>query len=165
MREIILVVHNIRSTHNVGSLLRSADGLGINKVIFSGYTPYPSSANDSRLPHISKKMNSQIHKTALGAENSIDWENIDDLTAVTKKYAKHGYEIAALEQTDQAVDISEYQPPEKILLVVGNEVSGVDKNTLNLADTHLRIPMLGAKESFNVSVAAAIALYHLRYLV
>jgi 23S rRNA (guanosine2251-2'-O)-methyltransferase len=165
MREIVLVAHNIRSTYNVGSLLRTADGLGMSKVIFSGFTPYPIQNNDPRLPHIASKMATQIHKTALGAENSVDWETSNKLPVLLKNYQRTGYEIVALEQTPKAIDLNNYVPATKIVLIVGSEVGGIDKDTLELATTHLRIPMKGSKESFNVSVAAAVALYHLLYLV
>jgi tRNA G18 (ribose-2'-O)-methylase SpoU len=164
MRQIILIAHNVRSAHNVGSLLRTADGLGIKKVIFSGYTPYPVSKTDVRLPHISQKLESQIHKTALGAEQSVTWEHIDQLSAYLNVLRKTGFEIAALEQTARAVELRSYIPPNKIALVVGNEITGIEHDVLNQIDIHLQIRMLGQKESFNVSIAAGIALYHLRHI-
>lgn len=162
-RQIILIAHNIRSAHNVGSLLRTADGLGINKVIFSGYTPYPVSKTDVRLPHISQKLESQIHKTALGAEQSVNWEHIDQLTPYLNGLRKAGFEIAALEQTARAVELCSYIPPNKIALLLGNEITGIELDVLKHVDIHLQIRMLGHKESFNVSIAAGIAMYHLRY--
>lgn len=163
VRQLVLVVHDIRSTHNVGSLLRTADGLGVNKVIFSGYTPYPTMKKDSRLPHISQKLNRQIHKTALGAEVSVEWAATNNLTDLLQDYRKDGYIIVALEQTSSAISLSRYQPPDKLVIIVGSEVGGIDKQILETASTHLQIPMSGAKDSFNVAVAAAIALYYLRY--
>jgi len=163
MRKLALVVHNVRSTHNVGSLLRTADGLGITKVFLCGYTPYPEVKNDDRLPHIRQKVGRAIHKTALGAELSVDWEYVPDIGTCLVGLSRSGYKIAALEQTNQSINLASFKPGGKMALVVGNEVDGIDKKTLKLMDCHLAIPMLGHKESFNVAVAAAIALYHLRY--
>jgi 23S rRNA (guanosine2251-2'-O)-methyltransferase len=124
MRDIVLIAHNLRSCHNVGSLLRTAEGLGVTKVILSGYTPHPLHANDRRLPHEAQKLARQIHKTALGAK---------------------------------------YHPPEKIAIVLGREVEGVEPDVLEACDTALEIPMFGKKESFNVVQAAAMALYHCKF--
>ena len=161
MRQVVLVVHNVRSAHNVGSLLRTADGLGVNKVYLSGYTPYPMTEADERLPHVAKKVDTRISKTALGAEKSIKWQRTEDISAVLEKLAGGGYLIAALEQTASAVDLNKFRPPEKIALIVGTEVGGVEKPVLDMAAVHLQIPMRGAKESFNVAVAGAIALHTL----
>jgi 23S rRNA (guanosine2251-2'-O)-methyltransferase len=137
MRQIVLIIHDVRSAHNVGSLLRTAEGLGIKEVLISGYSPYPPIKDDGRLPHLAQKTGRQIAKTALGAEDSISWRHIDDLAMSLDELSARDFVIAALEQTDVA--------------------------SLKLAGIHLAIPMLGRKESFNVSAAAAMALYHLRY--
>src|SRR6476659_10083479 len=102
MRDIMLIAHNLRSCHNVGSLLRTAEGLGVRKVILSGYTPHPMHANDRRLPHEAEKITRQIHKTALGAENFIPWEYHHDLLPVIASLQKKGYAVAAVEQTDDS---------------------------------------------------------------
>lgn len=159
MPEIVLCLHNIRSTHNVGSIFRTAEGLGVNKIILSGYTPYPGTANDSRLPHISQKLSSQIHKTALGAEQMVPFEYTETLNLSMLKLM--GYRIVALEQSPRSVKLHSYKPPTKIALLVGEEVNGIDQDTLAQCDDIIEIPMVGKKESFNVSVAAAIALYSL----
>lgn len=161
MPEIILILDNIRSTHNVGSILRTADGFGVKEIYFCGYTPYPYHTNDVRLPHIINKINSQIQKTALGA--NINFEVFDDIKEAIAKAKALKYYVAALEQNDKSIDISEYKCPKKIAIILGNEVSGIDNGVLELCDTILQIPMLGRKESFNVSISAAIALYSLRY--
>jgi tRNA G18 (ribose-2'-O)-methylase SpoU len=162
MRNIVLIIHNVRSAHNVGSLLRTADGLGIEMVIISGFSPYPAFKGDSRLPHIASKVSRSITKTSLGAEASVSWTHVDDLNSTLADLSANGYLIAALEQTKEAVDLSEFKPPAKIALIVGNEIEGLDPGTLQTAKVHLMIPMLGNKESFNVSVAGAMALYRLR---
>jgi 23S rRNA (guanosine2251-2'-O)-methyltransferase len=162
--KLVLVVHSVRSAHNVGSLLRTADGLGIDKVYLTGYTPYPEAAADSRLPHMRQKQARQIHKTALGAENFIPWEhvpNIDDCLAALKS---DGFEVAALEQTAVAINLDEYSPGGNLALVIGNEISGLDDSVLKESDYQVQIPMKGRKESLNVVIAAAIALYRLTNL-
>lgn len=165
MRLIVLVVCDVRSAHNVGSLLRTAEGLGVAKVFLAGYTPYPEVQDDSRLPHLRRRISSRIHKTALGAEKYLDWEHIEDIAAVAKKLKEEAYLLAALEQTTESVELDKFtSKAPKIALFVGNEVGGLDNEVLRLMDFHLQIPMRGRKESFNVAVAAAMALYHLRYM-
>jgi 23S rRNA (guanosine2251-2'-O)-methyltransferase len=161
MRSIVIVAHNIRSTHNVGSLLRTAEGLGVAKVYLTGYTPYPIVPGDSRLPHISAKLFDQIQKTALNAQDSIEWEYSEDVLGVISKLKMDGYTLCALEQTSTAIPLPRYQPTDKVALILGSEVTGVDQSLLDICDTHLVIPMYGKKESFNVVQAAAMAIYQL----
>ena len=163
MRSIILIAHNLRSTHNVGALLRTADGLGIHKVYLSGYTPYPKEANDTRLPHIASKLDKQITKTALGAEKSMDWEQRTDIFSIINELLGANYRIAALEQTSMSTPLELFDPPDKLAIIVGREVEGIEKEVLKMAETQLEIPMSGKKESYNVAIAAAIALYHCRF--
>ncbi len=163
MRDIILIAHNLRSCHNVGSLLRTAEGLGVQKVILSGYTPHPAHANDRRLPHEAAKLTNQIHKTALGAENLVTWEYHHDLLPVLAFLQKHGYIVAALEQTELSKELPKYHPPHKIVIVVGREVEGVEPEIVDACDLAIEIPMFGKKESYNVVQAAAMALYHCRF--
>lgn len=164
MRQIVLIAHNLRSCHNVGSILRTADGLGLENVYLTGYTPYPDgSADDTRLPHLASKINRQISKTALGAERTAAWQYESDINKVLKILSGRGYAIAALEQADNSISLPNYQPPDKIALIIGREVEGVEPEVLARVDKILEIPMTGQKESFNVAVAAAIGLYHLRH--
>lgn len=163
MRDIILIAHNLRSCHNVGSLLRTAEGLGVSRVILSGYTPHPVHTNDRRLPHESAKTTAAIHKTALGAEEMVTWEYHKDLLPVIAKLRKDGWLVAALEQAEDARPLPDYHPPAKIAIVVGREVEGVESEVLAACDSALEIPMFGKKESFNVVQAAAITLYHCRF--
>lgn len=164
MRSLILIAHNLRSTHNVGSLLRTAEGLGVTKVYLTGYTPYPLAANDSRLPHLATKITRQIHKTALGAEDSQNWQQVSDLTPILQKLREDDYVIAALEQTPTALQLANYRPPAKLALILGREVEGVEPAVLAQTDCQLVIPMAGQKESFNVVQAAAMAMYQILYL-
>jgi len=163
MREIIVIAHNLRSCHNVGSLLRTAEGLGIQKVILSGYTPHPTHANDQRLPHESAKTTAAIHKTALGAETMVSWDYHKNILPVIAKLQKGGWRVAALEQAEDSVMLNEFHAPEKIVIILGREVEGLEPELLAACDTTLEIPMFGKKESFNVVQAAAIAMYHCRF--
>lgn len=159
MAEIIVIAHNIRSTHNVGAIFRSAEGFGVAKIILSGYTPYPLSPNDARLPHIARKIDEQIHKTALGAETMVPFEYyeeppLDDLKS-------QGYRLVALEQDQRSIPLNSYQTPNKVALLLGEEVHGIEPELIKHCDDIIEIPMVGQKESFNVSVATGIALYQL----
>ena len=162
MPEIIVIAHNIRSTHNVGALFRTAEGFGIKKILLSGYTPYPRLENDSRLPHISEKLTSQIHKTALGAEMIVPFTYSEQPPIEALK--RDGYRIVGLEQDPASVTLTSYEAPEKIALILGEEVEGIPMELLSQCDDIIEIPMVGKKESFNVSVAAGIALYQLSLL-
>lgn len=159
MPEIIVIVHDIRSTHNVGSIFRTAEGFGVRKIILSGYTPYPRFDGDQRLPHIAEKLTSQIHKTALGAESMVPFEYSEkpDFTALRAA----GFRIVGLEQDARSVMLSDYRAPQKIALLLGEEVHGIEDALRDECDDLIEIPMTGQKESFNVSVAAGIALYAL----
>jgi 23S rRNA (guanosine2251-2'-O)-methyltransferase len=160
--KIILIIHNIRSTHNVGSLFRSADGFGVTHIYLTGYTPYPAQENDERLPHESSKIERQIQKTALGAQKSVPWTCTEDIEELINDLKKQCFIIAALEQTHDAQDLNNFTLKQNIALILGNEVDGIDSVTLKSVDINLQIPMLGSKESFNVAIAGSIALYHFR---
>lgn len=159
MREIVVIAHNIRSTHNVGAFFRTADGFGISKIIFSGYTPYPTLEDDTRLPHFADKITRQIHKTALGAEVMVPFERYDEPPIVELKAL--GFTIVGLEQDERSVMLPDYKVPEKVALFLGNELDGIYPEFRDQCDALIEIPMRGGKESFNVSVATGIALYHL----
>jgi len=165
MRSIVLIVHDVRSAHNVGSLFRLADGFGVTKMHLTGITPYPEAPNDKRLPHVAQRVGRQIHKTALGAENNLPWEHTATPQSVIKRLKSEDYQIIALEQTAKALPITEYKGKEPVALLVGNEINGLPPRLLQKADLHLQIPMLGFKESHNAAIAASIALYHLRFIV
>lgn len=159
----MVIAHNIRSSHNIGALLRTADGLGIQKVYITGYSPYPKHEGDARLPHIAERLHNQIHKTALGAESSVQWTHAD-LNVVLDRLVAEGYELAILEQSSSSIPLNTFRAQGSVALVLGNEVDGVDQELLERIPTHLEIPMHGKKESFNVVAAASMALYHLRFL-
>jgi len=159
MPDIIVIAQNIRSTHNVGAIFRSAEGFGVSKIILSGYTPHPRFSGDTRLPHIAEKLQDQIHKTALGAEEMVPFEYQEALNLQALKDA--GYRLVGLEQADHSIMMNEYVAGEKIALLLGEEVHGIEQSLLDQCDDIIEIPMHGKKESFNVSVAAGIALYAL----
>lgn len=161
MPHIIVIAHNIRSTHNVGAIFRTSEGFGVQKIILSGYTPYPPIPNDTRLPHISDKLAQQIHKTALGAETIVPFEHQaePDLAVLRSQ----GYSIVGLEQDKQAVLLVNYTAPSHIALLLGEEVNGIEPALRSQCDALIEIPMRGRKESFNVSVATGVALYGLLY--
>jgi 23S rRNA (guanosine2251-2'-O)-methyltransferase len=163
MRRLVLIAHNLRSAHNVGSLLRTAEGLGVEQVYLTGYTPYPLAPNDSRLPHLARKIDRQVAKTALGAEQSVSWSHEPAIQKLIAGLKARGYSIAALEQAPGSVKLTSSKAPGKIALIVGREVEGIEPDLLADADYILEIPMLGRKESFNVVQAAAMALYELRF--
>lgn len=162
MPEITIIAHNIRSTHNVGAIFRTAEGFGASGIILSGYTPYPSIPGDSRLPHIHHKLTRQIHKTALGAETIVPFEVYEQPPLQELKQA--GYRIVGLEQNKNSIPLQTYEAPQKLALLIGEEVEGIAQELIDQCDDIIEIPMFGQKESFNVSVATGVALYQLTLL-
>jgi len=150
MYEIAVLLHNIRSAHNVGSIFRTADAAGASTVYLSGYTPTP--IDRFGRPH------KEIAKTALGGELSIAWKYLKSPAAIITSLKKKGWNIVAIEQNTRSKDFRAYQVTAPTLFILGNEVRGVSKKLLNRCDTILEIPMRGEKESLNVSVAAGIVL-------
>ena len=163
MRNIVLIAHNLRSCHNVGSLLRTADGLGVSKVYLTGYTPYPFGKNDSRLPHIAQKLHKQIQKTALGAEQTVNWNYCENIDSLLNKLKSENFDIVALEQAEGSVQINKWKPTPAIALVLGRETDGIEQEVLSRCDKTIEIPMFGKKESYNVVQAAAMALFYARF--
>ena len=161
---MILVLDNIRSTYNVGAILRTAEGFGVEKVILSGYTPRVHDKN--LLPHLRDKLDHEIHKTALGAEDMLDVYASDDIFSELKNLKKQGWQIVGLENNIEIVPIYTLGSQElkekltdKVVLVLGEEVKGIDYSLYDMIDLFVEIKMFGKKESFNVSVAAGVALY------
>lgn len=159
MPEIIVIAHNIRSTHNIGSIFRTAEGFGVQQILLSGYTPAPTFTGDTRLPHIAQKLTAQIHKTALGAEAMMPFRYVPE--PPLKELQEQGFRIVGLEQSPRSILLSQYQAPQKIALLLGEEVEGISADLQEQCDDIIEIAMYGQKESFNVSVAAGIALYAL----
>lgn len=163
MRQIYIIAHDMRSTHNVGSLFRTAEGLGITKLFLTGYTPHPGKPDDDRLPHIVTKLEQQIQKTALGAQASLPWQYSEKIEPVLKNLRDNGVKIIALEQTKLAIELHNFEAPDKVALVLGTEVKGLPQDIIDMTDQQVVIPMYGHKESFNVVQASAMAMYHLRF--
>ena len=156
MPALTLILHNVRSNHNVGSIFRTSECAGVKKIYLCGYTPAPSDKFD--------RENKEISKTALGAEKIVVWEKIENIKAQITKLKKEGFEIIALEQSEKSLDYKKFareNKSEKLVLVLGNEVGGIEAEILALCDQIIEIPMRGEKESLNVSVAAGIAIFRL----
>jgi tRNA G18 (ribose-2'-O)-methylase SpoU len=160
-RSIIVIAHNIRSTHNIGSIFRTCEGFGISKLYLTGYSPYPKLKNDARLPHIAEKLAKQISKTALGAEKHLDFSHHANLEELLNSLKSEGYVISGLEQDERSTPLPDFKPPAKLALIIGEEVNGLTPSIRSHCQHLLEIPMFGQKESFNVSVATGIALYSL----
>ncbi|MBW3538509.1 TrmH family RNA methyltransferase [Candidatus Parcubacteria bacterium] len=156
---LTLIAHNIRSAHNVGALFRTGDGAGIEKLILTGISPYPLAPQDTRLPHVAARATRLIAKTALGAEATVPCQYQADISAAIQALKRRGYRIYALEQQAGSTDLFRFKPRFPAAVVVGAEVAGLDQLVLSQADEVLEIPMLGHKESLNVSVAAGVGLY------
>lgn len=150
-REIVLILDNIRSAENVGSIFRTGDAIGVKKIFLTGVTPSPI----DRFGRARK----DISKSALGAEKSISWEYFEKTSDVVKKLKKEEFFIVAIEQDTESLDYKKIKPKHKTCLIFGNEVSGIDKKILDMADEIAEIKMFGLKESLNVAVSSGIVLY------
>lgn len=146
-----LILHNIRSTQNVGAIFRTGDGAGVDAVFLSGYTPTPVDKFN--------RPNAKIAKTALGAEKSVPWKYYKTPTALIKRLKKEGVRIVGIEQSVHSIPYTTWNPRAPTALILGNEVLGISKQLLALCDEVVEIPMHGGKESLNVSVAAGIILF------
>jgi tRNA G18 (ribose-2'-O)-methylase SpoU len=152
-REIWVLLHNIRSAHNVGSMFRTSDAIGVTRIILSGYTPTP-------LDRFNRPVK-EIAKTALGAELSIPWVHIEDPKNIIMESKTLGFTVVGVEQDERSLDYKNFVPSEKTLIVMGEEVTGLHDALRAECDTLLEIPMRGAKESLNVSVAFGITLFRI----
>ena len=151
--QIFLILHNIRSAYNVGSIFRTADATGVSKIYLCGYTPTP-------LLRQGFGGQAKVGKTALGAEKTIPWEQFKQTWRLLEKFKRDGIKIIALEQTASSKNIFEYNfLKQSIAIIVGHERKGLSDKILEYADTVVEIPMRGKKESLNVAVATGIALY------
>ena len=144
---ISILVENIRSVHNVGSIFRSADGFGAEKIYLSGYTAHPPRED--------------LHKTALGAEDAVPWEYYENPLDAAEVIKKQGIPLILIEQTKQSKSIYEIDWEFPVCFIVGNEVSGVSEELSKMADIHAELPMRGVKQSLNVSVAVGVVGYEI----
>lgn len=145
---LVVVLDNVRSMHNVGSVFRTSDAFLIEKIILCGFTPQP--------PH------RDIHKTALGATETVDWVYAPNTIDAIQDLRSKGYMLVAIEQTSESQQLSEFDWDGKkpLALIFGNEVEGVQQDVIDSCDAAIEIPQAGAKHSLNISVAAGIVLYH-----
>lgn len=150
-KQIYLILHNIRSVHNVGAIFRTADASGVSKIFLTGYTPTPV----DRFGRIRK----DIAKTALGAQISVEWGYSKSISSLMRKLKKEKIEIVAVEQTKEAFDYKKLKIKKDIAFIFGNEVKGLSKFILEKSDKVAQIKMLGKKESLNVSIALGIFLF------
>ncbi|MBA4408440.1 MAG: RNA methyltransferase [Bacteroidota bacterium] len=150
---ITVVLDNIRSCNNIGSLFRTSDALLIEKLMLCGITATPP--------------NTEIHKTALDAEKSVPWEYFAETEAAILKLRESGYRVFAVEQVENSIMLPDFTPEEgqKLALVFGNEVKGVQQSVVNICDGAIEIPQYGTKHSFNISVSAGIVLWDIVYKI
>jgi tRNA G18 (ribose-2'-O)-methylase SpoU len=148
---LVIVLDNIRSAHNVGSAFRTADSFKADKVWLCGICAVPPSA--------------EIHKSALGAEDSVRWEHVGDTMEAVSRLKAEGYTVVCAEQTVNSVMLDEFvhETGRKYAIVFGNEVAGVRQDVVDASDMVLEIPQFGTKHSLNVSVSVGVVLWHLRY--
>lgn len=146
---LVVVLDNIRSCNNVGSVFRTSDALLVSQICLCGITATPP--------------DKEIHKTALGAENTVDWKYFETTEEAVKVLKKNGYRIIAIEQVEGSIALNEYMPEQgqKLALIFGNEVKGVQQEVVDLCDQTIEIPQFGTKHSFNISVSAGIILWEL----
>ncbi len=147
MSELVVIAHNIRSLHNVGSIFRTAEGAGVSKLYLTGYTGTPP--------------RKEIAKVALHSDERVPWEYRKTASSVIAKLKKEGFQIVALEQDPRSISYRQFKPENKCALIVGNEVLGVSKQLRDKCDVIIEIPMIGKRKSLNVSVAFGIAIYAL----
>src|SRR3989344_5925264 len=141
---VYLVLHNIRSSENVGAIFRTADAAGLSKIFLTGITPSPVDRFG--------RLNQRVIKSSLGAEKSVIFEKCRQVGRVVKNLKKEGFQVVAIEQSENSADYKLVKIKSKVLFIVGNEVKGLPKSLLNKADVVAEIPMGGRKESLNVSV-------------
>ncbi|MBR8535693.1 RNA methyltransferase [Carboxylicivirga sediminis] len=146
---VIVVLDNIRSLNNVGSVFRTSDALKVERIVLCGITATP--------PH------KEIHKTALGAEDAVDWQYFENTEDAIVQLKSEGWVICSLEQVENSTSIIDFAPEKdaKYAIVLGNEVKGVQQKIVNMSDACIEIPQYGTKHSFNVSVSAGIVLWEL----
>jgi len=148
----VVILHNIRSHYNVGAIMRTADAAGVSRVYLCGYTPTPT----DRFGRAVK----ELHKTALGAEKFLPWTHFPTTLEAIVKCREEGCVVVAVEQSEHAISLRDLVVPDRVAYVFGSEVEGLASDIVAACDKVVFIPMLGKKESLNVSVAAGIVLYH-----
>lgn len=150
---VAVVLLNVRSTYNVGSIFRTADGAGVQEIMLIGYTPSPVDRYGA--------INKQLHKTALGAEQTVQWKKMSSWRACATLLRKKGYALVAVEQSRSSIPYTSFKLKKPTAFIFGNEVRGISSHVVRDADAILELPMRGKKESLNVAVAAGVLLYSL----
>lgn len=153
-RNTFVILHNIRSAHNVGSLFRTADGAGVSKIFLTGYTPTP-------IDRFGREQK-EILKTSLGATHTVPYEYVEDIMELLTRLENKGTTLVAVEQTERAIPYKDFTCNSDTAFIFGNEVLGVEQDVLVRIKDHIHIPMYGTKESLNVSVCAGAILFHFR---
>jgi tRNA G18 (ribose-2'-O)-methylase SpoU len=153
-KTISVILHDIRSSENAGSIFRTADAAGVDKIFLTGYTPAPTDRF--------KRKNAKLAKAALGAEETVAWEHAEDIFLLIDRLKAEDVQIVAVEQDKNAHSYMSVRGAEQTAFILGNEVDGIPKSILDVVDAIVEIPMHGKKESLNVSVAAGIILFHFR---
>ncbi len=149
---LVVVLDNIRSAMNVGSIFRTSDAMAVKNIFLCGITATPP--------------NREITKTAIGATESVEWQYFKETKEAILTLKNNGYEVIAIEQTDESIELMKFRPKsEKLAVILGNEVNGVDYQILDLLDGAVEIDQYGTKHSLNVSVCGGIVLHHLSYLI
>lgn len=152
-KEVVVVLDNVRSVHNVGAIFRTSDALGVNKIFLCGITPTP-------VDRFGRERN-DLHKAALGAEKSVSWEYYSSSLLCVEQLKQEGYTVVCVEQAKNSIDYKTVIPKNKTCFVFGNEVEGVSKDVLEIADQVAEIEMMGEKESLNVSVTFGIMMFRM----
>ncbi len=147
-----IILHNIRSHYNVGAIMRTADGAGVSRIYLCGYTSTPVDRFGRTVP--------ALHKTALGAEITVPWQHCDDTETAITECRRNGCMVVAVEQANDSIPLRDFQAPERVAYVLGSEIEGLSQDIISACDAVVELPMLGQKESLNVSVTAGIVLYH-----
>ncbi len=151
VKKVELILHNLRSSHNVGAIFRIADCVGVSKIYLTGYTPAP--VDQFARP------NKEIAKTALGADKNIKWEKVEDVLSLIEKLKTENYYVLALEQAKSAIDYKNVEIRNLTAVILGNEVAGLSPEILGSCSAVAEIPLRGQKESLNVAIASAVALF------
>jgi tRNA G18 (ribose-2'-O)-methylase SpoU len=152
-KKVFLILDNIRSVQNTGAIFRTADAAGISKIYLCGYTPAP-------IDRFGRKRKDFI-KTSLGAEKTVNWEKCESIEVLLEKLKNENVFLAAIEQSENSLDYKKFEAKFPIAFIFGNEVSGISENILKKCDVVLEIPMMGKKESLNISVSLGIAIFRI----
>lgn len=148
-KEIIIILDNIRSALNVGAIFRTADGVGVKKIYLCGIAPYPG--------------HNKLHKTALDAENFVEWKYFKNTEDAIKQAREEGFTIYSIEQSTDSKEYHKVKYAEKTCVIFGHEITGVSPSIMQQSDMTIELPMLGKKNSLNVATTAGIILYHIRF--